>query len=48
MVALRFASGEVAEAEVIGVAPNYDLAVLRISNARGSRRRHSRLEVRRT
>jgi S1-C subfamily serine protease len=33
-VALRFASGEVAEAEVIGVAPNYDLAVLRISNAR--------------
>jgi S1-C subfamily serine protease len=34
MVALRFASGEVAEAEVIGVAPNYDLAVVRISNAR--------------
>jgi 2-alkenal reductase len=34
MVALRFASGEVAEAEVIGVAPNYDLAVLRIRNAR--------------
>ncbi|HYI30136.1 MAG TPA: trypsin-like peptidase domain-containing protein [Bradyrhizobium sp.] len=34
MVALRFASGEVAEAEVIGVAPNYDLAVLRINNAR--------------
>ena len=33
-VALRFASGEVAEAEVIGVAPNYDLAVLRIRNAR--------------
>jgi len=33
-VALRFASGEVAEAEVIGLAPNYDLAVLRISNAR--------------
>ena len=33
-VALRFASGEVAEAEVIGVAPNYDLAVLRIINAR--------------
>ncbi|MDO9562492.1 MAG: trypsin-like peptidase domain-containing protein [Bradyrhizobium sp.] len=33
-VALRFASGEVAEAEVIGVAPNYDIAVLRISNAR--------------
>ena len=33
-VALRFASGEVAQAEVIGVAPNYDLAVLRIRNAR--------------
>lgn len=33
-VALRFASGEVAEAEVIGVAPNYDLAVLRINNAK--------------
>jgi S1-C subfamily serine protease len=33
-VALRFASGEVAEAEVIGVAPNYDLAVLRLGNAR--------------
>ncbi len=33
-VALRFASGEVAEAEVIGFAPNYDLAVLRIRNAR--------------
>jgi 2-alkenal reductase len=34
LVALRFASGQVAEAEVIGVAPNYDLAVLRIRNAR--------------
>ena len=33
-VAVRFASGEVAQAEVIGVAPNYDLAVLRIKNAR--------------
>ncbi|MBR1276271.1 S1C family serine protease [Bradyrhizobium sp. AUGA SZCCT0283] len=33
-VAVRFASGEVAKAEVIGVAPNYDLAVLRIKNAR--------------
>lgn len=33
-VALRFASGEVAEAEVIGVAPNYDLAVLRVRNAK--------------
>jgi 2-alkenal reductase len=34
MVALRFASGEVTEAEVVGVAPNYDLAVLRIRSAR--------------
>jgi len=33
-VAVRFASGEVAKAEAIGVAPNYDLAVLRIKNAR--------------
>ena len=33
-VAIRFASGEVAQAELIGVAPNYDLAVLRIKNAR--------------
>src|SRR5438876_4345347 len=33
-VAVRFASGEVAHAEVIGVAPNFDVAVLRIKNAR--------------
>jgi S1-C subfamily serine protease len=33
-VAVRFASGEVAQAEVVGVAPNYDLAVLRIKDAR--------------
>lgn len=33
-VAVRFASGEVARADVIGVAPNYDLAVLRIRGAR--------------
>ena len=33
-VALRFSSGEVAQAEVVGLAPNYDLAVLQISNAR--------------
>ena len=33
-VAVKFASGEVAQAEVIGVAPNYDLAVLRIKNSR--------------
>jgi S1-C subfamily serine protease len=33
-VAVRFASGEVAQAEIVGVAPNYDLSVLRIRNAR--------------
>jgi 2-alkenal reductase len=33
-VAVRFASGEVAQAQIVGVAPNYDLAVLRIRNAR--------------
>src|SRR3954449_5374084 len=33
-VAVRFASGEVAQAEVVGVAPNYDVAVLRIKDAR--------------
>jgi S1-C subfamily serine protease len=33
-VAVRFASGEVAQAEIVGVAPNYDVAVLRIRNAR--------------
>jgi 2-alkenal reductase len=33
-VAIRFASGEVAQAEIIGVAPNYDLAVLKIRSAR--------------
>ncbi|MDE5453213.1 trypsin-like serine protease [Bradyrhizobium sp. CSA112] len=33
-VAVRFASGAVAQAEVVGVAPNYDLAVLRIRNTR--------------
>jgi S1-C subfamily serine protease len=33
-VAVRFASGEVAQAEVVGLAPNYDLAVLRIRNAK--------------
>ena len=30
MVAVRFASGEVVQAEVVGLAPNYDLAVLRV------------------
>src|SRR4029079_12282253 len=33
-VAVRFASGEVAQAEVGGVAPNYDLGVLRIKKSR--------------
>jgi 2-alkenal reductase len=33
-VAVRFASGEVARAGIVGRAPNYDLAVLRISGAR--------------
>lgn len=33
-VAVRFASGEVAQTEIIGVAPNYDLAVLRIKSPR--------------
>ena len=33
-VAVRLASGEVARASIVGVAPNYDLAVLRISGAR--------------
>jgi len=31
-VAVRFSSGEVVEAEVVGLAPNYDLAVLRVRN----------------
>jgi S1-C subfamily serine protease len=33
-VAIRFASGEVARTEIVGTAPNYDLAVLRIRSAR--------------
>ncbi|MBX9847388.1 MAG: trypsin-like peptidase domain-containing protein [Xanthobacteraceae bacterium] len=33
-VAVRFASGEVARADIVGRAPNYDLAVLRIAGAR--------------
>ncbi|MFL5258527.1 MAG: S1C family serine protease [Hyphomicrobiales bacterium] len=36
-VAVRFASGEAAEADVVGLAPNYDVAVLRLRSAR----RHS-------
>lgn len=33
-VAVRLASGEVARAEILGLAPNYDLAVLRLPDAR--------------
>jgi 2-alkenal reductase len=33
-VAVRFASGRVARATLVGTAPNYDLAVLRITGAR--------------
>ena len=33
-VAIRLASGEAVRAEVVGAAPNYDLAVLRIRSAR--------------
>src|SRR6195256_3362284 len=33
-VAIRFASGEVTRADIVGKAPNYDLAVLRIRSAR--------------
>jgi 2-alkenal reductase len=32
-LAVRFAAGDVAQAELVGVAPNYDLAVIRIRNA---------------
>jgi 2-alkenal reductase len=34
VVAVRFASGEVVQADVVGLAPNYDLAVLRVRNAK--------------
>ena len=33
-LAVRLATGEVLEAELVGAAPNYDLAVIRIRNAR--------------
>ena len=33
-VAVRFASGRVARTTLVGTAPNYDLAVLRITGAR--------------
>lgn len=34
VVAVRFASGEVAQADVLGLAPHYDLAVLRVRSSR--------------
>ncbi len=34
VVAVRFASGKVVPADVVGLAPNYDLAVLRVRNAK--------------
>ena len=33
-IAIRLASGEIASAEVVGAAPNYDLAVLRLGRVR--------------
>jgi 2-alkenal reductase len=33
-LAVRFASGEVARAAIVGAAPNYDLAVIRVQTAR--------------
>jgi 2-alkenal reductase len=33
-VAIRFASGEVVAASIVGTAPNYDLAVVRLRNTR--------------
>jgi 2-alkenal reductase len=34
ILAVRFASGQVLRAQIVGVAPNYDLAVLRVDNTR--------------
>jgi 2-alkenal reductase len=34
LLAVRFASGQVLRAQVVGTAPNYDLAVLRVDNTR--------------
>jgi len=34
VVAVRLASGEVVQADVVGLAPNYDLAVVRLRNVR--------------
>lgn len=33
-IAVRFATGEVASATIVGVTPNYDLAVIRIEDRR--------------
>src|SRR2546428_7128212 len=33
-LAVRFASGQVSRAHVVGTAPNYDLAVIRVDNTR--------------
>jgi S1-C subfamily serine protease len=34
-LAVRFASGQVQRAQIVGLAPNYDLAVIRVENTRG-------------
>jgi S1-C subfamily serine protease len=34
ILAVRFASGQVLRAQIVGTAPNYDLAVLRVDNTR--------------
>src|SRR5499426_292067 len=34
ILAVRFASGEVLRAQIVGTAPNYDLAVVRVDNTR--------------
>src|SRR5215470_9070096 len=34
MLAVRLASGEAVRADIVGVAPNYDLAVIRLSGVR--------------
>src|SRR6266516_4630830 len=39
-LAVRFASGQVLRAQVVGTAPNYDLAVIRVDNPRSHCHRH--------